>query len=372
MPGGSARVCASSRVGRRRRRPDRGRRAASITRARGTRPSSGCCTRNCSSSRPQGARQHVLGIAPRRRGCPRRRRRRRASTRATARGFGPRRPRRRRPPRAAPPPRRRRGRLDPTFARASCATIRSTRVPDPAPDPRRAALLRRAFSLSGVLAARRVPGAARRAQRARPHGRGRVRALVARVRRASPGSPSSRSAFVFAPLLFHAAFGLWLVVRRVPLATPSPYPPAAPRRHARDGRRSSSPSSRCTCPSCASAARSAHPGGAELLAVARRRPLVDVARPAVARRRLPARHRRVCFHFAAGLWGVFARTRRAARSPGRAASPRAGRVAVGVTMWLLFVDVVVLHATGTRLFGGAAQDDASSEPCPAPSSSAAP
>jgi hypothetical protein len=72
----------------------------------------------------------------------------------------------------------------------------------------------------------------------------------------------------------------------------------------------------------------------------------------------------VCFHFAAGLWGFFAATPRGAppRTRRRAAFWAA---AVGALLWLLFVNVVVYHATGARLLGHAPPiEPASSEPCP--------
>ncbi|MGD0529195.1 MAG: hypothetical protein ABSE49_28915, partial [Polyangiaceae bacterium] len=76
----------------------------------------------------------------------------------------------------------------------------------------------------------------------------------------------------------------------------------------------------------------------------------------------------VCFHFAAGLWAFFAGTPRGEipRTRRRAAW-WAG--AVGATLWLLFADVVVFHATGSRLLGGA-PEETPTFPCPAPSASA--
>ena len=79
----------------------------------------------------------------------------------------------------------------------------------------------------------------------------------------------------------------------------------------------------------------------------------------------------VCFHFAAGLWAFFAGTP-------RGQLPRARRyaagwaIAVGATLWVLFADVVVYHATGSRLLGGEPHDAASGAPCPPPSASTAP
>jgi hypothetical protein len=77
----------------------------------------------------------------------------------------------------------------------------------------------------------------------------------------------------------------------------------------------------------------------------------------------------VTLHFVAGGWGFFARLP-------RGASPVARRwvawaaAALGVTLFVLFADVVVLHATGSRLFGSRAAAASSREPCPTPGASA--
>jgi succinate dehydrogenase / fumarate reductase cytochrome b subunit len=72
----------------------------------------------------------------------------------------------------------------------------------------------------------------------------------------------------------------------------------------------------------------------------------------------------VVFHFAAGAWGIYA-----ASSFGRASARHAriaGWVAAvgGAFLWLLMVDVIVFHATGSRLFGGSVDDPPSAESCP--------
>ena len=89
-----------------------------------------------------------------------------------------------------------------------------------------------------------------------------------------------------------------------------------------------------------------------------------------ARRRTCSAPASVTFHFAAGLWGAFAAVAPRRRSRARAAWPRGRPSALGAAMWLLFVDVVVLHATGARLFGSPAPEPRSGEPCPAPSADA--
>jgi hypothetical protein len=63
---------------------------------------------------------------------------------------------------------------------------------------------------------------------------------------------------------------------------------------------------------------------------------------------------------------VFARSRSGALPSTRRVAGWAA-VALGAAMWLLFVDVIVLHATGSRLFGSPAAAATGAEPCPAPS-----
>jgi succinate dehydrogenase/fumarate reductase cytochrome b subunit (b558 family) len=239
-------------------------------------------------------------------------------------------------------------------------------VPDSAPDPRPSERLRRAFTLTGVVPLgaflvvhvvanlRALDGDAAFDRAVRAFGRipllGVVEALV-----------------VFAPLLFHAAFGLWLVVRRAPLRTPSPYPRAIgiavrvtgvlavaflamhlPELRFRDA--------------------AVRPGGgalgvaldADLSSMWHGLPWRAVAYLLGAAC--------VCFHFAAGLWAFFATT---SRGEGPRTRRRAAwwSAAVGAALWVLFADVVVFHATGSRLLGGAAHDDTPTSPCPAPSAS---
>ncbi len=173
---------------------------------------------------------------------------------------------------------------------------------------------------------------------------------------------------VFAPLLFHAGFGLWLVVRRAPLRTPSPYP------------RTLAIAVRVTgvlaiaflamhLPELRFHDHGARPGSGALLAI------LDADLSSMSHG-LPWRAVAylvgagcVCFHFAAGLWAAFAVTPRGQlpRSRRRSAWWAA---AIGATLWILFADVVVYHATGSRLLGGMPHDDAPSTPCPAPSASA--
>jgi succinate dehydrogenase / fumarate reductase cytochrome b subunit len=74
----------------------------------------------------------------------------------------------------------------------------------------------------------------------------------------------------------------------------------------------------------------------------------------------------VTFHFAAGLWAFVVTTRRGMSALARKRSVWAA-AAIGTVIWILFANIVVFHATGARLLGGAhAHDDRGrSLPCPA-------
>ena len=73
----------------------------------------------------------------------------------------------------------------------------------------------------------------------------------------------------------------------------------------------------------------------------------------------------VVFHFAVGLWGAFA-TSRAGRASLRARQWLAYcAMALGLSVWTGYADVVVFHATGARLVGfGAHAEAARNAPCP--------
>lgn len=226
------------------------------------------------------------------------------------------------------------------------------------PDP---ALARRVFSLSGVVPlgaflvlhlainTRALAGDAAFDRAATLHERIPLLLLV-------------ESVTIFAPLLFHAVYGLWLVVSRRPLATPSPYPPAL-----RIAMRVTGVLAIAYLAMHLPELRFRTPGA---------RPLGNALQSVLAadlssmRYGLPLRATAyllgtacVCFHFAAGLWGAFAATPRGERPLARR---RAAwwAAAVGATMWILFVDVVVYHATGARLIGSAAKEPTTSERCP--------
>jgi succinate dehydrogenase / fumarate reductase, cytochrome b subunit len=185
-----------------------------------------------------------------------------------------------------------------------------------------------------------------------------------------PGLTLFEVLFVFAPLLFHTGFGLWLVVTGRPLTEPTPYPTMV-----RVAMRVTGVLAvaflAMHLPELRLRSQGVRPGGALLLSVLG----ADLSSLSYG---IPWRGVAyllgsgcVCFHFAAGLWGFFAGTRRG--GPERARRRAAWWAgAVGVLMWILFVDVVVYHATGARLLGGAPPVDGASARCPAAASSARP
>jgi succinate dehydrogenase / fumarate reductase cytochrome b subunit len=234
---------------------------------------------------------------------------------------------------------------------------------------RRALLLRRVFTLSGVVPlgaflvihlatnTRALAGEAAFLRTVNDYSR-------------VPGLTLFEVLFVFAPLLFHTGFGLWLVVARRPLTEPTPYPPTV-RVAVRVTGVLAVAFLAMHLPELRLRSPGVRPGGALLLSVLG----ADLSSLSYG---IPWRGVAyllgsgcVCFHFAAGLWGFFASRRSGgSQRARRRAAWWAG--AVGIIMWILFVDVVVYHATGTRLLGGAPPKDAASAPCPAASSFARP
>lgn len=68
-------------------------------------------------------------------------------------------------------------------------------------------------------------------------------------------------------------------------------------------------------------------------------------------------------HFAVGAWAALARSRQGGHPTVRRVGAWAA-AAVGGVLFLLFVDIVVLHATGARLFGSVDPSPAGVAPCP--------
>lgn len=182
-----------------------------------------------------------------------------------------------------------------------------------------------------------------------------------------PALPLVELLFVFLPLVLHAAIGLWLVASRQPLSEPSPYPPGL------------AAAMRVTglvalaflamhLPELRFRGFLRSPTGGELAT----RLAEDLSSTWHG---LPWRGAAyligsgcVCLHFAVGLWGFFARTRRGADARARRWAGL-GLAVVGSAMWLLLVDAVVFHATGARLVGSPAADTSQIGPCPAPAGS---
>jgi succinate dehydrogenase / fumarate reductase cytochrome b subunit len=170
--------------------------------------------------------------------------------------------------------------------------------------------------------------------------------------------------FLWGPLLFHAAFGLWLVVARRPLAEPSPYP-AAMRIAMRATGVAAIAFLAVHVPELRFRTVDGGPAGAELATIL-------AADLSSTWHGVPWRGAAylvgagcVTFHFAAGLWGFFVTTRgaHAARERRRAGWAAA---AIGGVIGVLLANVVVFYATGSRLFGGPEESRGSQaiEPCP--------
>jgi succinate dehydrogenase / fumarate reductase cytochrome b subunit len=174
--------------------------------------------------------------------------------------------------------------------------------------------------------------------------------------------------FVFLPLAFHAAFGLWLTVARRPFAQPSPYP-AGVRIAVRVTGVLTLAFLAMHLPELRFRTSGYRLGGGELLTA------LDGDLSSTWHG-IPWRGAAyLCgagcatFHFAAGLWSFVVTTWLGPDTRGQ----RLRRVvawaatALGVSLWLVLTDVVVLHATGARLVGAPDPAPVSTEPCPAPS-----
>lgn len=231
--------------------------------------------------------------------------------------------------------------------------------------------MRRLFSLSGVL-----PLGVFLVIHMMANGRALVgeAAFSETVRRmrAVPGIFAIELLLVFAPLVFHAAYGVWLIATRRALAEPSPYPPTLRSLHrvagvvalvyigyhlyeyrlalAVPGLRSGD------FFTALSSRLSSTTAGAPLRAMFY---IVGIAA--------------VVFHFATGLWGYMV-------ARGWFVSPRARRFAaagasvVGAALFLAAANLVSFYATGARLVGRDTITPLVVEPapCPPPSATASP
>jgi succinate dehydrogenase / fumarate reductase, cytochrome b subunit len=244
-----------------------------------------------------------------------------------------------------------------------------TTLPVSVPDPTLEASLsasraRRAFSLSGVVPLG-VFLVVHLAVNARALAGSRAFEAVASALQRLPGLPLIEAVFVFAPLLFHGALGLWLVIARKTLAPAPPYP-----RWARVGTRVTGVGALAFLLVHLPALRFHSPGvhlsGGELAT------LLDASLSATSHG-VPwcgiaylVGTACVAFHFACGLWGFFALSRAGRESARGRARAAWGAVGIGIALWLGFANVVVFRATGSPIFGAAVETPAPSAPCPLP------
>lgn len=247
--------------------------------------------------------------------------------------------------------------------------MRSTRVTVPASHagpPPRGALARRIFSLSGLvpLGAFLLVHVVVNARAIR--GEEAFDAAVSGLARV-PGVRLVEVVFVFAPLVLHAAVGLWLVATRASLHEPSPYP------------RPMALAMRATgvvalaflavhLPQMRTLSPGPRPQGGELSTIL----AADLSSTWLGVPWIGALYlvgaAAVTLHFVAGAWGFLARLP-LGESPAARRWIAWAAAALGLTIFVLFADAVVLHATGARLFGLHAPAPASQEPCPMPSAS---
>jgi len=227
-------------------------------------------------------------------------------------------------------------------------------------------LARRLFSLSGVvpLGAFLVLHAATNFRAVR----GEAAFLAAvRLHERIPALPLVEAVFVFAPLTVHAALGLWLVAARRPLHEPTPYPGGV-----RAAMRVTGVLVAAYLAMHLSELRFRAPGvrptGGELLTVLASD--LSATSHGVPWRGIAYLLGTGCatFHFSAGLWGFFATTSAGSRMRERKWAAYC-LAAAGAFLWLTFANVVVLHATGARLFGSpepwtSPAETIPKEPCP--------
>ncbi|HEY4013317.1 MAG TPA: hypothetical protein VGM06_08260 [Polyangiaceae bacterium] len=167
---------------------------------------------------------------------------------------------------------------------------------------------------------------------------------------------------VLAPLFFHGGVGLYLAVTRTPLTGHSPYPESL-RAAVRITGVVALAFVAMHLPELRFRVRGVHLGAGEL------ETLLAADLSSVSHG-VPWRGAAylvgtacVTFHFAAGLWGWLAQRRPAASRRWTAW----GAGALGAVIWLLLADVVVFHATGSRLFGSSDAVEAGlgpQPPCP--------
>lgn len=238
-------------------------------------------------------------------------------------------------------------------------------VPDPALEGSlSAARARRAFSLSGVVPLG-IFLVVHLAVNARALAGSQAFDAGASALQRVPGLPLLEAVFVFAPLLFHGALGVWLVIARKTLVPAVPYPGWA-----RVGMRVTGVGALAFLVVHLPALRFHSPGvhldGGELAT------LLDASLSATSHG-VPwwgvaylVGTACVAFHFACGLWGFFASTRAGRASARRRARIAWGAAGLGIALWLGFANVIVFRATGAPMFGAATETPPPSPPCPLP------
>jgi succinate dehydrogenase / fumarate reductase, cytochrome b subunit len=250
-----------------------------------------------------------------------------------------------------------------------CDTIRTTlSVPGPGSDREARAStvrrVRRAFSLCGVVPLGvflLVHLAINASALWGP------RAFVAAVSALQhvPALPLVETLFVFAPLVFHGALGVWLVATGRSLPDPPPYAPAV-----RVAMRVTAVGTLAFLALHLADARfrspGTHLGGPELAT------LLDAGLSSVWRgvpwRGLAYLVGSACatFHLAGGLWGFYATTPAGRDDAARRRRAAWLAIAGGVALWAAFSDVTVLRATGSAPVAFPALDTSAGEPCPSP------
>ena len=179
-----------------------------------------------------------------------------------------------------------------------------------------------------------------------------------------PRQPLVEAVFVFAPLVFHGALGLWLVATRRQLG-PSPYAPAV-----RAAMRVTGVVVLAFLALHLPSIRFHVPGtrlrGGELAT------LLD-AQLSTMSHGVPwpglvylIGTTCVAMHFACGLWGFYATTRTGRESARRRRQAAWGALGLGVAMGIAFADVVVLRATGSAMFAGNPLPPPATAACPEP------
>jgi succinate dehydrogenase / fumarate reductase cytochrome b subunit len=173
--------------------------------------------------------------------------------------------------------------------------------------------------------------------------------------------------FIFVPLAWHAAFGLWLVVSGRPLAPASPYP-ARLRLAVRVTGVLATAFLAMHLPEFRFRMAGARLGGGELatlLAAELSSTSHGVPWRGVA---YLAGTGCVAFHFAAGFWGFFAASRLGRNGAVGRRRAAWGAAALGAAIWLAFANIVVFHATGAAVIGRPISESlgGAQVPCPTP------